>query len=795
MVLTTIVAVVFGGWIRQAIVQRDVSKQLERLGLELMMGEAPQWLSWLPSSVLNYDGGHYFCPVVAAYIGENKSAFSDEGMLLVAKFKKLESLILSGASVTDEGISSIRSLTSLQTLDLSDSMVTGMYLSDFRSLRVLALSNTALAEQHFIAICKLPTLSSLDVRNCRNITKAGLEGFVGSSTLEDLDLSDCRRISQDGLDFISRIHSLKAIKMDRTGITSITNLTNVHQLNSISLTSNTLHIEDAIEFAGRFNFELKNSGPEILPLGFSYGSYDYDCIKVITTLAGQPWAGDLQRVKLEGFVGLDSHYLASFEPCIVELSLARSQLKEELFHVISTWPKLTNLNLEGTNLSNKDLEQVSLCGNLSCLELDNTAIDDDGLNHLRGLTELTQLELNDTGATQASLPVLCGFTKLERLELPFIPEAEDLLKLLTACPNLNKLSCYTSKVKRRVFSSYYTLVPDFEVDSEYGVTLGDAQFTAEQLERLLNLRSAYRLSGRNLDDSHCKIIKNVSSLASLDLSGSRITDAGLAKLAERRRWKDLDFTNTQVTLQGLDQLRKSGTRVATLWTDAADDTRGFVSVIRELKGLTTLGYPLSNLSKADASEILAWCADNPLELYDTHNDSGLLNFDLMPWMLGKTAYATDATNVHLNGALIDDARLSEFTPSSNLEHVTVSNAACSSSLLIEKLLECKGLVALKLYEVPLDVEAILKLEKLKRLRTLELVDCGITDRHLPAFNELSQLHELILDSNQITGEGLHSFALAQQLDYFSLKNNPLSPSAKVKLQELTQQFPSLQVEP
>lgn len=63
-----------------------------------------------------------------------------------------------------------------------------------------------------------------DVQNCRSITEAGLAGLVASSTLENFDLTDCRGISRAGLDFISRIPSLRNLKMDRAGIDSITKL-------------------------------------------------------------------------------------------------------------------------------------------------------------------------------------------------------------------------------------------------------------------------------------------------------------------------------------------------------------------------------------------------------------------------------------------------------------------------------------------------------------------------------------------------------------------------------------------
>ncbi|MDX1926845.1 MAG: hypothetical protein SFV81_10015 [Pirellulaceae bacterium] len=319
-------------------------------------------------------------------------------------------------------------------------------------------------------------------------------------------------------------------------------------------------------------------------------------------------------------------------------------------------------------------------------------------------------------------------------------------------------------------------------------------FTPEQLERLFSLHEVRRIAGHTLDDSHCELIKNTASLESIDFSGSLVTDSGVAQLAERRRWKDLDFTDTQVTLQGIDRLARNGTRVATLRMDSIEDTEAFIGVIRQFKGLSTLGYPYSKLPKADAITILSWCSQHPKELYDTAQNSGLLSTELIPWMLGKSKYTTDDNQVHLNGALIDAAKLSEFTPSLNLQYVTVNNVACGSTQLFAKLCECKGLVELKLYDVPLDRDLILRLKELNRLRHLSLIRCGITDEHLPTLNELSQLHELTLDSNQINGSGLQDFTLARQLDLLSLQSNPLSSTAFKVLQEYAQRFPSLRIE-
>ncbi|MDX1926844.1 MAG: hypothetical protein SFV81_10010 [Pirellulaceae bacterium] len=281
--VTTIVALFCGVWLRQAMVQRDVSQKLERIGVDLSMGEVPTWLSWLPKSVLNYEGGHYFCPVTAATAGcanvrregppvlpllaklpslkslrigkvalrgetlkgladfakleelilldgsfnnddiaaiprltrlkyldlsrntecsilpiglsnlrvlnLDATAFSDEGMQQLAKSNKLESLSLSYTRVSDQGMDKLSPLQRLAVLDLACTSVTGEHLSSLRSLRSLSLGDTALSEHHFIEICKLPMLTSLNVQDCRKITEVGLQGLSGSRILENLDLT------------------------------------------------------------------------------------------------------------------------------------------------------------------------------------------------------------------------------------------------------------------------------------------------------------------------------------------------------------------------------------------------------------------------------------------------------------------------------------------------------------------------------------------------------------------------------------------------------------------------------
>ena len=855
LVITAIVAAICGGWLVQARRQRDACAQLESVGVELRMEDPAVWLRWLPQYILNYDGGHYFCPVTEADLcavnggpsplipllaqlpqlrvlridqesfgSESISGLArcsslesldlshgdfddeclsqlprmprlksldltsnykcskpnlqlpqldklnlwntqanDETLSQIAKLTQLRWLSLDSAPVSDAGIASLRRLKKLETLELNSTSTTGESVAGIRSLRSLSLSNTLLEDRNFAAICEMPSLENLDVGGCRGITDAALVRLVNNKTLQSLNLSGCRRISQDSVDTISQIATLKSLSIDGTGITALTKLERLSQLNNLSHSIDEVEIEELLSFSDQVRLSL-------------------------TGMAGRGNSRRNPKIVLDGIAGLCAKHFMNLDPDVECLSLSGSRFESEIFWVINSWPKLKSLCLNGSSISNQDLNAIGEMTNLRSLQLNRTEIDDVGLSRLVALNELTELSLTDTHVTQASMTLISGFTKLTKLELPFVPEPESLLKLLANCRWLEEIYCCKAdlvgsdgRLRREVY--------EFSLANQRELNLGELRLTGRQLEQVLNLRNFWILKSSALTDEACEVIISDSTIHALNLAGSPITDAGMAILSSRERWRVLDLTKTKVTPDGIKMLSKGPNRVDRLIYDDIDNSNEFIEAISELKSINQLFYPVSRLSRDDAIKFLTCCYDRQIKLVDFDlpfhfGNSGDVQTG---WMLGRSPFDPDLSHINLLGPLIDNRKLQDFEPSSNCEFVSAIGVSCDPERLIDKLITCPNLYALTLRRIPLSIEAIAKFKNLKLLRRLQLTECGLNDSHLPILAGLSQVEELILDSNQIEGQQLDRFTGAMQLDLLSLRMNPLTSNARRTAGQLAKQ--------
>jgi hypothetical protein len=106
-----------------------------------------------------------------------------------------------------------------------------------------------------------------------------------------------------------------------------------------------------------------------------------------------PLAGDAELGLLEGL-----------EPCLVELSLARTAVSDAGVAVLARFPRLARLRLEHTALGDVALEALVPLPALESLSLYGTRLTDAGLPALARLPHLTRLY---AGATELS-PAACA---------------------------------------------------------------------------------------------------------------------------------------------------------------------------------------------------------------------------------------------------------------------------------------------------------------------------------------------------------------------------------------------------
>jgi Leucine-rich repeat (LRR) protein len=260
----------------------------------------------------------------------------------------------------------------------------------------------------------------------------------------------------------------------------------------------------------------------------------------------------------------------------------------ETLKAIAAQEKLETLDLSGCNLAQSDYEWLADLRGLRVLSLHRTGIRDPGFTRLAGLRELEELDLSDNDLTQKSLPVIASLPRLRKLSLDLsegLPDSKELAHLAS----LKELRTLTISLKGtdeewRILSTFTTLEGlDVEAD----------RITEAGLNQLSALKDLRRLKVKPSPDPWRKRDQNPPSIApalqlpcleSLELwwvpvgdawaarlngcpnlrrlylhSASeyrnRLTDIGVAKIAEFTRMRELTLFNVDdLTDQGVEKL-------------------------------------------------------------------------------------------------------------------------------------------------------------------------------------------------------------------------------------------------
>ena len=104
--------------------------------------------------------------------------------------------------------------------------------------------------------------------------------------------------------------------------------------------------------------------------------------------------------------------------------------------------------------------------------------------------------------------------------------------------------------------------------------------------------------------------------------------------------------------------------------------------------------------------------------------------DDIDWMVGRSPFITNSSQLTLIGSLIDDAKVAEVTASPAVEYVWVKDVCCKTEPLVAKLLACRNVKQLSLNGVQLTPSDFQRLAELEHLESLNLANCELTHRSL-----------------------------------------------------------------
>ncbi len=144
---------------------------------------------------------------------------TDKGLANIAELVELDTLLVSQTAVTDCGLSPLANFTRLRRLYLDDSRITDAALESLRglqSLEVLSARQTDLTDAGLSMIARLGNLSTLRLDNTR-VTDAGLVHVSQLAKLKFLDLANCR-IDGSGAAHLTGLSDLEHLCLNATDV-------------------------------------------------------------------------------------------------------------------------------------------------------------------------------------------------------------------------------------------------------------------------------------------------------------------------------------------------------------------------------------------------------------------------------------------------------------------------------------------------------------------------------------------------------------------------------------------------
>ena len=272
-----------------------------------------------------------------------------------------------------------------------------------------------------------------------------------------------------------------------------------------------------------------------------------------------------------------------------DLELTNTAAGPSCLAAIGSLRNLRSLELWGTRITDAGLQQLAGMNELQLLDLGRTHISDEGIVLLGNLPKLRWLRLGNgeikgadqAGVTDRATNQIAKWTSLESLDMQDTSITDRGITALSRLPHLKELRIA------------YTRVTDAGmVDIAAISTLEKLQLpdgiTANGLVSLGDHPSLKQIDGiSGLDDQALAILAHLPALEAIELSGPRITDAGMDSVGRMRSLRRLALYECAVgddgfaklaPLQSLEQLSLAGTHIT---------PRGLVA-LKELRHLTFL---------------------------------------------------------------------------------------------------------------------------------------------------------------------------------------------------------------
>lgn len=219
---------------------------------------------------------------------------------------------------------------------------------------------------------------------------------------------------------------------------------------------------------------------------------------------------------------------------VVAVDFRRSWVTDSDLAKLAQLTRLERIDLSHTKISDEGLEKLIPLQNVGFLNLHYAEyVSDLGVAHLKHWTNLKYLNLRGTKVTSHVLQHVSGMRNLRTLDIGHSRVNDDSFEYLVNLEQLESLSFGGNKMNGTSFPQL-RLLPK----------LRELSIAGKQ-------RTDSGLWSVDVTDFNVDHIARLSQLESLDLSGSSLSDRGIAKLSQLRALRKLDLSRTDVTADGI----------------------------------------------------------------------------------------------------------------------------------------------------------------------------------------------------------------------------------------------------
>jgi hypothetical protein len=264
-----------------------------------------------------------------------------------------------------------------------------------------------------------------------------------------------------------------------------------------------------------------------------------------------------------------------------ELSILGFPLSPTIAQSLST---LTRIKVGGCELGQETLHEIALLPNIICIEMEGTLITEAGVQSLMQSQSLAKLILNDCYASKATMDFLNGPSFKPALECTSMTEFPPRVNDEPAKDSVSKNASTTvvaqvldTPGKEFVLDEYFDPAFDFE-----RMQIRDEQFQLHWLSEARKLR----IRNKPVTDKAVEIVSQAVRIQELDISGTKISNHGLARLLKLPDLDNLAIGGPLVNSESIALIVEMGDRLRSLRIENASLTR---VDLKSLNSLVRLG--------------------------------------------------------------------------------------------------------------------------------------------------------------------------------------------------------------